>query len=100
MRGNVVYYPENSHASEGFSVSEYGLVNLFTGVRSADGAWEVSVFALNAGSTSQILSRNAVAVTSSGGASNFSPGASGYNTIAYTPEREFGLSVRYAFGSR
>lgn len=99
VRGNFVYYPDNANASEGFVVSEYGLLNMFAGVRSEGGAWEVSVFALNLGNTSQILSRNAVAVTSSGGASNFFPGASGYNTIGYTPRREIGLSVRYAFGS-
>lgn len=100
VRGNFVYYPDNSNASEGFVVSQYGLLNMFAGIRSEDDAWEVAVFALNLGNTSQILSRNAVAVTSAGGASNFFPGASGYNSISFTPEREIGLSVRYAFGSR
>lgn len=100
VRGNFVYYPDNPNASEGFVVSEYGLLNMYVGIRSANEDWEVALFAQNVGNTSQILSKNAVAVTSGGGASNFFPGVSGYNTIGFTREREIGLSVRYAFGSR
>jgi len=42
-----------------------------------------------------------VAPVSSGNvAAAFARPASGYQQIAYTPRREVGLLVRYAFGSR
>lgn len=101
IRGSFVYYPDNPNSSQGYVIGSYGLLNLFTGVRSADNAWEVSLFANNLLNTQQVLSINPVAPVSSGGvASIFGASPSGYQQIAYTPRREFGLVVRYAFGSR
>lgn len=99
LRGNLVYYPNNPNASQGVVISNYTMLNLFTGLRSNDGAWEVSLFANNLLNTQQVLSVNPVAVTSSADQLLGRP-ASGYQSISYTPRREFGLNVRYAFGSR
>lgn len=101
IRGNFVYYPDNPNSSQGVVIDNYSLLNLFAGVRSSDNAWEVSLFANNVLNTQQILSINPVAPVSSGGAAAFFGNRpSGYQQIAYTPRREFGLLVRYAFGSR
>ncbi|MEJ5979249.1 TonB-dependent receptor [Novosphingobium sp. PS1R-30] len=101
IRGNFVYYPDNPNSSQGFVIDKYSLLNLFAGVRSADGAWEASIFANNVLNTQQVLSINPVAPVSSGNvATTFGRPASGYQQIGYTPRREFGLLVRYAFGSR
>ncbi len=101
LRGNFTYYPDNPNASQGIVIDKYSLLNLFAGVRSSDNAWEVSVFANNILNTQQVLSINPVAPVSSGNVAGvFGAPASGYQQIAYTPRREFGLLVRYAFGAR
>jgi iron complex outermembrane receptor protein len=100
IRGNFNYYPDNPNSSQGIVIDKYSLLNLYLGIRPANSAWEVSLFANNVLNTKQILSVNPVAVTSSGGVNNFFPGVSGYNSIAYTPRREVGMLLRYAFGSR
>ncbi|RZI76929.1 MAG: TonB-dependent receptor [Pseudomonas sp.] len=101
LRGNFVYYPDNPNSSQGVVIDKYSLLNLFAGVRSSDNAWEISLFANNVLNTQQVLSINPVAPVSSGNAAvAFARPASGYQQIAYTPRREFGLLVRYAFGAR
>lgn len=101
IRGNWVYYPDNPNATQKAVISNYSLLNLYAGIRSPDNAWEVSLFANNLLNAQQILSITPTAPTSSGSPGNFFPqGAVGYQSIAYTPRREFGLNVRYAFGSR
>ncbi|MFC0205800.1 TonB-dependent receptor [Novosphingobium soli] len=81
----------------------YGLVNLYTGIRDPEGAWEVALFAKNLFDTTRVLSqtnpqftayRNAAA----GGAAATYTGT--YVGITTTAPREFGINVRYAFGSR
>jgi len=101
LRGSFVYYPDNPNSSQGVVIDKYSLLNMFAGVRSPDNQWELSLFANNILNTRQILSINPVAPVSSGGiAGVFGRPASGYQQIAYTPRREFGLQVRYAFGAR
>lgn len=101
VRGNFVYYPDNPNASQGVVIDQYSLLNLYLGVRDPQNGWELSLFANNLLDTQQILSVNPVAPVSSGGvAAIFNRPASGYQQIAYTPRREFGLLVRYSFGSR
>lgn len=101
IRGNFVYYPDNPNSSQGVEIDSYNLLDLFAGIRSADNTWEVSVFGNNILNTEQALSINPVAPVSSGGVADiFDRPASNYQTTSYTPRREFGLMVRYAFGSR
>jgi iron complex outermembrane receptor protein len=101
VRGNFVYYPDNPNSSQNVVIDKYSLLNLYAGIRSPDNDWEVSLFANNILNTQQILSINPVAPVSSGNVAGvFGRPASGYQQIGYTPRREFGLNVRYAFGSR
>lgn len=101
LRGNLVYYPDNPNSSQGVVIDKYSLLNMFAGVRAPDGSWEISLFANNLLNTQQTLGVNPVEVDSSGAAAAaFGRPPSGYRSIAYTPRREFGLNVRYAFGRR
>jgi iron complex outermembrane recepter protein len=82
-------------------VDAYALVNLYTGIRSPEGDWEVSLFAKNIFDAQRVLTRNAIAYQAS-----VNVGRTGvnlptnYRAITTTQPREFGLNVRYAFGSR
>lgn len=97
------------------SVGAYGLLNLYTGVRDADGRWEVSLFVKNVFDTTKVLTRTEPYFTSYqqlGFAGQFENGrpvftgpaaatyTSTYTGATVTPPREFGISLRYAFGSR
>jgi iron complex outermembrane receptor protein len=100
------YYPENKNRAEpNFTVDQYSLLNLYCGVRSQDGAWEVSLFSRNALRTQRLLDRSSVAFDANGqlqtAFSGLIPaGGSGYFGTLVTPPREVGVSVRYAWGSR
>lgn len=110
VRGLFTYYPKNERDPNNRydQVDAYGLLNVYAGIRSPDGAWEVAVFAKNATNTGEALE-----VGGSPAVTNYqrllpptfrttegSTLASPYITTRYTPERELGLNVRYAFGSR
>jgi iron complex outermembrane receptor protein len=106
VRVLLTYYPENKNRAEpNFTVDKYSLLNLYTGVRSQDGAWEVSLFARNALRTQRLLNRSPVAFDANGQLqANFSglipASGSGYFATTVTPRREAGVSVHYAWGSR
>lgn len=80
-------------------MDSYGLLNVYVGVRNAEGAWDVSLFVKNALNEETTLSKDPDAIESYGGI-NTTFGSSGYYATSTTPRREAGLSVRYAFGSR
>jgi iron complex outermembrane receptor protein len=113
VRGLFTYYPENKNRMEpDFTVPSYGLLNLYAGVRSQDGAWEVSLFAKNALANNTLLDKSpvpqainnlfnaAVIGLVNSPTTGFFPTSSGYYATQMTPEREVGVNVRYAFGSR
>lgn len=94
-------------------VGAYGLLNLFGGIRSADGAWEISAYAKNIANVTKIVSRNATPYSTSPtdvflGAPTFAVPVgvasttltSAYTGLTVTPPREFGVTARFAFGSR
>lgn len=99
LRGLFNFYPSNSRANAGFVVPRYGLLNLFAGVRSPDGAWDIGLFARNLTGTAVQLSRESSYLTPAAGTDAVF-GTTGYRYVSYTREREVGLTVRYAFGSR
>jgi iron complex outermembrane receptor protein len=106
LRGQLSYYPENKYLEpgSGFASSSYGLLNMFAGVRSHDGAWEVSVFARNLTGTNTTLDINP-AQANLGGAFRFFPALAAqqsgyYEVTGYTPPREVGVNVHYAWGAR
>jgi iron complex outermembrane recepter protein len=99
VRGLLSYSPENKRRNVGYTVPDYGLLNVFAGLRSADGAWDVNLFARNLTKTDVQTSRDPD-YTTPGGAITNTFGQTGYRWVTYTPPREVGVSVRYAFGIR
>jgi iron complex outermembrane receptor protein len=102
IRGLWTYYPQNKYAEPAFAVDSYSLADLYLGVRSDDGAWEASLFARNAFGDNTLLDRSTQTLTLPGG-STFYPthSISNYTQVTgYTPRREVGVHVRYAWGSR
>jgi iron complex outermembrane receptor protein len=104
IRALANYYPENKNRAEpNFTVDAYSLLNIYAGVRSHDGAWEVSVFARNALQAKRALDVSTVQANTNGPlATTFSSliHPSGYYISNMTPQREVGINVHYAFGSR
>lgn len=84
-------------------VKSYALVNLFVGVRDPNGAWEVTGFVKNLFDVERVLSRDEAPWSTN---TLNGPQATTYRTstqaLGYTmtPPREFGINLRYSFGSR
>lgn len=107
IRGLASIYgkSQNDPANKFDDVPAYALINLYAGIRDPDGVWDVGFFAKNLFNSRQVLTRNATAYSTS----YYSPatagetainGESAYRLITTTQPREFGLNVRYSFGSR
>lgn len=103
LRGLATYKgkSQNEPANLLDDVKDYALVNLFAGVRAADGSWELTGFVKNVTNEKIVLSREANPFS----ANYFigrSPatGFSNYRGVTMTAPREFGLTFRYAIGSR
>jgi iron complex outermembrane receptor protein len=100
VRGLYTFYGRNPHASQFYVTPSYGLLNVYLGLRSSDGAWEGAVFAKNLQNTQRILQSGVgTAPIDFAGLSTLF-GTSGYNGVTVTPERQFGATVTYSFGSR
>lgn len=107
VRGLLTYRPNNPNVPTNRfdDVKSHGLLNLYAGLRSEDGAWEVSLFAKNITNTYRTLSRGQTPLTTNTSANANPPipanvFPSNYVEVTSTAPREFGLSLRYAFGSR
>jgi iron complex outermembrane receptor protein len=103
-RGLYSYYTSNVQDPNNAydNVGAYGLLNLYAGLRSNDGAWEATLFARNALDTAKVLNRGSAAAAPPYTNAQTGVGTSlagPYITESFTPPREFGLSVRYSFGS-
>lgn len=92
-------------------VGAYALVNLYAGVRSPNKKWDISIFAKNLFNTTKVLSRSTPLYTPYQLITGYDPVEQKYSTEAQTytstytgatvtPPREFGLNLRYSFGSR
>jgi iron complex outermembrane receptor protein len=103
-RGLYSYYTSNEQDPNNSydDVSSYGLLNVYAGIRSSDGAWEVSLFARNLTSTDEVLRRgNGPEATPYTTPTQVGTSLAGpYQLATYTPPREIGINLRYAFGSR
>ncbi|HEX7854178.1 MAG TPA: TonB-dependent receptor plug domain-containing protein [Sphingobium sp.] len=103
LRGLLNLYPsyiqEPSYSFD--DVRGYSQLNLYAGLRSPNGAWDLSIFAKNLLNTQRVLSATNGGVTTSiqTGLSATTYGSS-YLGITTTAPREFGLNLRVAFGSR
>jgi len=95
VRGLFTYYPENKRIEPGstFAAESYTLANLYAGVRSADGAWELSLFARNLFNKTELLDLATTRLT-------LGTLTSGYSQVQVTPPREIGVHLHYAWGSR
>jgi iron complex outermembrane receptor protein len=100
LRGLFTYYARNSKQLY-YQAPSYGLLNLYLGIRSGDGTWDVSAYAKNVADTKRTLQRDQVinVLLQDQGLLQYFP-TPGYTTIRVTPWREVGLQVRYSFGSR
>ncbi|WP_375188602.1 TonB-dependent receptor [Sphingobium yanoikuyae] len=90
-------------------VSAYALVNLYAGIRDPDGGWEISLFAKNLFDTTKVLTRTTplftgyqqiTGFTATGATTAAASYTSTYTGATVTPPREFGVNLRFAFGSR
>lgn len=106
-RGQFSYYgsSQNDPTNTFDEVGAYGLLNLFAGIRDPKGDWEVGLFAKNVFNTTKVLSYSPAVtgfqeLTFSNPATVGKSFTSPYSRISTTPPREFGLNVRFAFGSR
>lgn len=108
-RGKSRNDPENRFDD----VGAYGLLNLYAGLRAADGAWEVSLYGKNIANTTRLTSRESSAINTSTidvllGAPTFRTPVgtastsltSQYTNVTVTPAREFGVNLRFAIGAR
>jgi iron complex outermembrane receptor protein len=99
INGALTYTPENPYANPLYTVPDYLLVNLNLGLRSPGAGWEVQVFARNLTDEDVVLSRGSTDIIQGSTLNNLF-GTAGYSSISYLAPREFGITLRYAFGSR
>jgi iron complex outermembrane receptor protein len=96
VRGLLAYQPKNSNVSQTFTSPAYATLDVFLGLRSQAG-WEASIYGKNITNTRKVLNESAGFINPPGGLlAVFGP--TGYRTVTWSPHREFGLMVRYAFG--
>lgn len=84
------------------NVKSYGLLNVYLGLRDVDGAWEISAFAKNLTNTYRTTARSRfpLSTTVYQGTTPTNYTYTNYYGIESTQPREFGVTLRYAFGSR
>jgi iron complex outermembrane receptor protein len=97
IRGLVYYYPSNPFSSSTYVVPAYATLDLYLGLRNPAGQWEAALYGKNIADDKTVTSLSATQVTTP--FQSFF-GNTGYYYTSHTPRREFGLTLRYAFGSR
>jgi iron complex outermembrane receptor protein len=100
VRGLYSYYGRNSNVDTVYVAPAYGILNLYAGLRSPDGAWQGSIFAKNAlNAKPQLSSGIGNPAIDVGGVSGMF-GSSGYFGTSIAPRQELGVTFTYSFGSR
>jgi iron complex outermembrane receptor protein len=99
VRGLASYYPQNKRIETFFTAGSYALVNLYGGIRSHNGAWEVSVFAKNVFNTTQQTDSGQYTLSNNLTAAEVQHPI-GYLSANTTPPRQVGVNIHYAWGSR
>jgi iron complex outermembrane receptor protein len=103
LRLTGIYYPKNTRAEPGLVVDSYSLFNIYGGIQSRGGAWEVSLFAKNVFNTDRVLDIGQTQLNLNGPLASFFPQLiqpTNYYNTAVTPPRQVGITVHYSFGSR
>ena len=91
MRALYNYYGEQEDYGQDYEADAYGILNLYIGVTSESGAWDLSLWAKNAlDDDTQLFQGRPQTVYDA-----FEPN---YYTTRYVSEREVGLTLRYNFG--
>jgi len=98
LRGLLNYQASNPNMNQDYVVPSYALLNLYLGIRDPSQKWEVSLFAKNVTDTFKVVTLGATPVIAPAGLSTVF-GGSGYTAVSYTPPRQFGINLRYSFGS-
>lgn len=103
VQGDSKNDPENPYDD----IGSYGILNLYTGVRSNDRKWDAMLFVKNVFNTEKVLSRGSASLSQSyqvitgfgptGAVTEGRSGVTGYREITMTQPREVGLNVRYSF---
>jgi iron complex outermembrane receptor protein len=108
LRGLFSYYgdSQNDPANAFDDIKAYGMLNLYAGLRSDDGMWDVGIYSknltnvgrvLNTDATPQTVSYQVVGATGAVGGT----GVTTYRAVKlYTQPREFGVNLTVRFGSR
>lgn len=83
----------------------YGLVNLFIGIREPKGGWDITLYGKNIFDTTHVTQVGAAAATNyqrlnTSFQASAATATSNYTIINTNAPREFGLTARFAFGSR
>lgn len=110
LRGLFTYYG-TSQGDPTYSfddVKSYGLLNLYAGIRgSGQHSWEVGFFAKNVFNTTKVLTRTTPLSTAfrelqppTFRVPTAAVFTSTYTGITTTPPQEFGITLRWSFGSR
>ncbi len=108
VRGLLTLYgdSQNDPTNSIDDVDSYNIVNLYTGLKSPQGTWEVMLYGKNVFETERVLSRDAapesvgytsIAVGPGGVVRTGGTGVSTYREITMTAPREIGVNVRYNF---
>jgi iron complex outermembrane receptor protein len=95
-KGNSIGDPTNPYDR----VKSYGLLDLFVGVRSPDGSWEVTAYGKNLFDTYRYTTSDTSAGVLATSTALGNIDYTNYFGVASISEREFGLTARIAFGSR
>jgi iron complex outermembrane receptor protein len=102
-RGLASFYgkSQNDPTNAVDDVDDYAIFNLYFGLRDRSGAWEVTLYGKNLADTERVLRRDSspATVNYNIGATSVT-GVTTYRRISVLEPREFGVNVRYAFGSR
>lgn len=94
-------HTENDPNNAFDDIGSYGLLNGYLGVRSRNGAWEVSLYGKNLLNKLVVLTRGtAPQATNFQSATGAQTTPSRYVSISVNEPREFGVNLRFAFGSR
>ncbi|WP_170150129.1 TonB-dependent receptor [Parahaliea mediterranea] len=92
VRALYNYYGAQEDTGMDFEADAYGILNLFAGIRGVNSPWEVSVWAKNLLDEDQYLDRGEAQTY-------YGTFEAGYYGVRFVPEREIGVTLRYAFGN-
>lgn len=91
LRALYTYQSGETERSLTFKRDGFGILNLYAGLRSRDGSWELGLWARN-------LLDEEEKLTQGQPGTSYGVFPTGYAEVSYTPEREIGATLRYVFG--